>query len=742
MKGGWQLILLGILIGAGAALRIWLAIAAYTSTFDTGTVALMAMDISQGRDYPLFFYGQSYFGALEAYVGALLISVVGHHELVVSAAVIGFSLLWIISTFFLFSALFGSRAGLVAALIVAIPGYQVTWYNVASYGGYPVVFSLGSMVLGLAVIMRKRDPVGGELWVLSVLLGALSALGLWTHLTVAPFVLSAGLILVRLINRENVKAFALAGLLAGLGLIPGYCMSKVYTGSDTASFQVTLDHMVESVSVLFQKNLPELLFWNADVFPGWVIGLANGATWFAVISGALVFCYTVCRFRSHYLLVPFIFILLFLCMYLLHEMATVKAPRYIMPLYILVLCTIFAYPVARLGGRYGVAACTLPVVFVLAQLGGTLAYGILKKPVKEATLAEAEAVVDGALALGCDYVQMVGGYVYGHLGQKYSFLGKGQTRFVSVFDERHQPSAQAADAAERPGYTCEQPVVPKLRASFDALGLEQVQESNQVFRATSLWQPPRKSIQGLQPAALFDRDRATVLEGKCKKDDALIIDLGQTRRLVGLWMMAPDPLQTGLPESYRMSVSEDRMEWEIVAECVSRLAVSYRSGPQAYFKGYFGMQETVLSAEGRYLKIEFLRGQGRTADRWALSELVIFEAREDLNRPPADELENWLSTYRDHFVIADRWMSARVIRDWGEGSAYPRYNSKFLPSLQSRNLPATDKLVVAVDEGLVEETRELLGAERIVAEAAFGTYHLFECTGGEGLFWNGHFLVK
>ena len=86
----------------------------YTSTFDSGTVGLMSVNIAQG-ERPLFFYGQPYFGALEAYLAALFISLFGFSEFVISLSPISFTLAWVVFTYLLFSRIHNRTAGLVAA---------------------------------------------------------------------------------------------------------------------------------------------------------------------------------------------------------------------------------------------------------------------------------------------------------------------------------------------------------------------------------------------------------------------------------------------------------------------------------------------------------------------------------------------------------------------------------------------------------------------------------------------------
>jgi 4-amino-4-deoxy-L-arabinose transferase-like glycosyltransferase len=736
---------LGCILFAGLAIRLFVTAAAYTSTFDTGTVALMAMDIAQGNEFPLFFYGQNYFGALEAYVAAVFIKLFGMSEFSVACSVILFSLGWIVATYLLIAALFDRRAGLVAATVVSLSGYQIIWYNVASYGGYPVAFFLGTLALWLAVVIRRREPAGGELWMLTAAFGVCVALGLWTHLTVAPFVLAAGLVLLGTVNRNTWKPYGMAGLVAALGLIPGVFYRDVYTGGDTTKFKFTGEHLGEAVDVLVHKNIPEHLFWAVKSGPmEALVPLCHILTQVTLVGMLAWLVYAgVCAIRQRRasvgLLVPTVYAVIFLALYLPHEMAVVKAPRYIIPWFSLMLGTFFAYPVFVFRDRRRWVSVGLLVGFVFAQTMGSVAYGLIKHEGKNRDASEVGYAVSGAQKLGCDYVQMVGGYIYGHRGQKFSFFAGGQPRFVSGFDERHQASAQRAEAAEIPGYVCEEPVVAKLRASFSALGYDAVEESCEVFAPPRNFPAPRLSVSGLEPKALFDRDRSTVLEGTCGTD-SLIIDMEKSRQLAGLWMTAPDELQTGLSEQYRISLSPDGEQWSVVAECKSRIAVSYRSGPQAYFKGYFGMQETALSGEGRFLKIEFLRGQGSTAKSWKLNELILFEAAGAAQT--AADYSAWLQERGAQFVVADRWLSAHLIEQLGPEIAFPRYNPKFIPSLQSRNLRNRPGLVIAVDPALAEETRALIGPERIASEGPLSSYHFIKCTLPDGLYWNGHFLTR
>ena len=88
-----------LLLGLG--LRLFVSLKAFCTTFDTATVGLMGIRILQG-ERPLFYYGQNYMGALEAYVAAALFRLFGVSTTVLSLAPTLFALGWIAGAFFLF----------------------------------------------------------------------------------------------------------------------------------------------------------------------------------------------------------------------------------------------------------------------------------------------------------------------------------------------------------------------------------------------------------------------------------------------------------------------------------------------------------------------------------------------------------------------------------------------------------------------------------------------------------------
>src|SRR6266704_6805658 len=71
---------LGVLIAIALATAIRVALISLgwqTTNSDEDTMGLMALHIAYRGEFPVFFYGQNYMGALEAYIGALLFHLLG-----------------------------------------------------------------------------------------------------------------------------------------------------------------------------------------------------------------------------------------------------------------------------------------------------------------------------------------------------------------------------------------------------------------------------------------------------------------------------------------------------------------------------------------------------------------------------------------------------------------------------------------------------------------------------------------
>ncbi|MCJ7626663.1 MAG: hypothetical protein MUO76_24490 [Anaerolineaceae bacterium] len=184
-----NLILVVLLAAAAAWKTVLLGMNVFSFNSDEAIVALMAKHILSG-ERPIFFYGQSYMGSLDAFLVAGGFLIFGQHVWVIRLIQSILYLLTIITTVWIAKVFFNSyRSGIIAAAILAVPTVNILLYTTISLGGYGEALLLGNLIL-LSVfgILRNSKAFSGRLlyiiepfhWI-SLLLGILMGIGLWAN---------------------------------------------------------------------------------------------------------------------------------------------------------------------------------------------------------------------------------------------------------------------------------------------------------------------------------------------------------------------------------------------------------------------------------------------------------------------------------------------------------------------------------------------------------------------------------
>ncbi|QDU59772.1 hypothetical protein Pan216_06040 [Planctomycetes bacterium Pan216] len=153
---------------------------------DEGIVGMMAQDIAEGRRFPIYFYGQRYMGALEAYVIAGFHAVTDDPLLALRLGPACFFALLVGVEYLFLARCLGRAAGLCGALaLVATSPFFVYW-SLAARGGYIEVLLAGTLLWWAYwewfVFPGDRPP-----WKLATL-GFLTGLGYWINPAIAVFV--------------------------------------------------------------------------------------------------------------------------------------------------------------------------------------------------------------------------------------------------------------------------------------------------------------------------------------------------------------------------------------------------------------------------------------------------------------------------------------------------------------------------------------------------------------------------
>ncbi len=168
---------------------------------DEGVVGLMGKHIIEGRELPLFFYGQHYLGALEAYAVALGFALFGVSFLSMRLVLLAFSVALAFAVYRFTYKVYSVAAALCATVLVAVaPLYFLQW-NLKARGGF--VEHLVLVVLVMLYFWRffldhRRN------WKVALALGVTTGVALWVNQLVLAYVFLMGaLLLSRISDRRG-----------------------------------------------------------------------------------------------------------------------------------------------------------------------------------------------------------------------------------------------------------------------------------------------------------------------------------------------------------------------------------------------------------------------------------------------------------------------------------------------------------------------------------------------------------
>ncbi|HIE10879.1 MAG TPA: hypothetical protein EYP62_04640, partial [Kiritimatiellae bacterium] len=778
--GKYRWWLAGIVLAA-LLLRVTVSLRNYCFTFDTGTVELMARHILRG-ERPLFFYGQAYMGAAEAYLAALFAGIAAPSEFAVTLSPITMGLLWLIGMYLLFREIAGPRAGLAAALTVALPGWVIVWYTVAPYGGYPVFWAAGTWCLWAALRLcnRGRDARG---WGQLAAVGVLGGVGFWTNFQVVPFLAAAFVLCVLWAGRVGLRrALAPAGIAAALFAVCAFpaIRAAMHSGlGRLAEWNFAPDYVRHTIRIAVMHTLRRLLFWRFHL-PAWYLSILLATVPVLGILAAATFWQ---RRQDPRMMIGIsalgVTIGVDLLMYLPHSLAAVVAPRYLVCAWSLFFGAAVGLPLTARSKVARSAAFAILALWTAHFLVQDLRIIHARTPSKARKIEARRQLLSALQSCGATNAILVGGNVFGLLGNGLSFISDEQIRFAAAFGERYFPHAQQADADTRAALVCQRHRIPKLEEALRDLGAHGQASPAAVFGVVcnSRVQPltgisispeemdcvPFGNTRGAG-SNLLDRCRETVLSGPVDGTSGIVVDVGRVRLVSALRLGSLGVYRRGLPEGYRLEISSDGKTYDIVRECVRRFAVAYSSGPRAYAKGYLGACEIRFPpAEARYLRLTVTRADSRKS-RWRWNEIFVFEQGGQMaDDIPAGTLEDevrrivaWARGRQAVFVAADRWLSARLWYLLPGGrelpAVYPRFDPRHGFTLLSRRLSPYAGLVVAPQRPLKEECLRLIrrhwGRDSIAEVRDFGAYSVILISNPppesspDELFWDGFTLLR
>lgn len=182
-----------LLVAAGAWAARWHAVTGALSTLesDESIPGLMALHIGRG-ELPVFYWGQSYMGAIEAYPTALVFRFAGVSPLTLKVVPIASALLFVATLYQIGRAYSSRKAGVLSAmcaaasLLLIVRGVKATGYGPVLLLGNLALLAAAPLAQGRGDISRRR--VGLRLGSIGVLCGLL----FWAHPLGIVYILPIG----------------------------------------------------------------------------------------------------------------------------------------------------------------------------------------------------------------------------------------------------------------------------------------------------------------------------------------------------------------------------------------------------------------------------------------------------------------------------------------------------------------------------------------------------------------------
>ncbi len=190
-------------------------------------MGLMARHIAYQGELPIFFYGQGYMGALEAYAGGILFHLFGPSFFSLRLGLVLFYAAFLLALYLLTGMLYSKKLALVTLFLLCFGSIEMFTRQLRAVGGDEETMLFSTLImLFTTVLILSFDPISIETerkrrYVLYSCLGLSMGLGLWSHMLVIPFIAMSALFLY-MYCRSELRGRAILFLLGGfiIGLLP------------------------------------------------------------------------------------------------------------------------------------------------------------------------------------------------------------------------------------------------------------------------------------------------------------------------------------------------------------------------------------------------------------------------------------------------------------------------------------------------------------------------------------------
>ncbi len=698
MKKTTKFFIITFFLILGLFLRLhYIRITPYSVDTDSSIVGLMGKHILEG-DFPVFYYGQPYMGSLEAFVAAFFFFFFGISKLTLSLSPLFFSLLFIISTYFLGKEFGNAEVGLIAIILACVPAVYLVTFSGVARGGYIETLFFGNLIL----ILTRKICRGGlsvkKEYLLFSWLGFIAGLAWWTNFLVIYY-LAVAAIFIFLYDKKII--FSPRILAAGLAFFVGSLPFWIYnftnsflSFSGTATFQNALRK--EALNKLFLRDIPILLNLESykyeftlshRIFAGLMALIYLTSIIYLIFSSrkglANLFKLSVRRENGIEMLVLFMFSVVFFFSFT--HFGLFGTQRYLLPVFSLMPFTV-AYLSVRIK-RFSKVLFTAMISFMVIYniFGVYKAYGVDLKY----SLADDKKFINLLEFLNQNNLKRV--IVPDCLSSKISFLSKEEIIGSEPRLERCRRHELAVDASSEPAIVT-YPMSHFKEALRSLCGEFKFHDAGKYHIFYSFKQPlhsgklipPDKwkaesNFCSEWTASAFDRNIKNFWTSGKEKTPGMYfeLDLGRAYKINKIQLLNGNHFHN-YPNGYVLEVSPDGKKWARIIDLPS-CEVLYWSGPRVFWRGDESRLEVGFEpVEARFIKIT------QTGEHpvypWEINEIYVYEYLGNKKNTDYDVsgLIKFLKQKGVEFVYADRWLSAKIMEDTKDKiQALKPYNDKY-----------------------------------------------------------------
>ncbi len=372
MKKFLSFLVLSLIVALGVAYRYFvLEYNGFPVDSDEAIVGLMAKHILEGKEIPIFYYGQNYMGSLEAILTSGVFSFFGQSNFSLKLVPLFFSGLHIYLTYLIARQFVSSNYSLLAALFCALGPNALIFWSAKTRGGFIELVVLGSLSLYLVLkVMEIKYASSTLLFALGLVLG----LGWWVNNQIVFYMLPIGLFcLVLAIKRAKFFSYFFYGIFGFLIGGAPFWYANIFLEPKWATFKVlfsgaTHTNISKNINGFFNESVPMILgakrFWSENEFFNYSSILA-----YSLFTVALLSLFFIKKRKESLLLITFL--LSTILIFSFSKFGSLyKAPRYLLPLYsvIPVVYAIFASTISKKLNANLILCSIFPLLVLALQL--------------------------------------------------------------------------------------------------------------------------------------------------------------------------------------------------------------------------------------------------------------------------------------------------------------------------------------------------------------------------------------